>query len=118
MNDSTHSPSDPFAPRLTPTFNATLAPPTPTSTNTPRSVSITMEDYITDGEEKDLDLNMVHDFGGGEGLGVDMRDFTNHVDEHDDAKDGVLGEYNRFLLHRQCARTPAYNMMPHFLYPS
>ncbi|WWC88270.1 uncharacterized protein L201_003177 [Kwoniella dendrophila CBS 6074] len=94
MDASTiNSSSDPFAPRLTPTFSATLAPPTPTSTHTPRSVSITMDEYITDGkEEQDLDLNMVHDFGGAEGLGVDMRDFTNHDDhdDHEEGKDGIL----------------------------
>ncbi|WVR06685.1 hypothetical protein IAU60_003717 [Kwoniella sp. DSM 27419] len=90
LSHTTHSPGDPFAPRLTPTFNATLAPPTPDSQClTPRSVSITMEDYVKvdDGE---LDLNMVHDFGG-EGLGVDMRDFTHHTEENDhDDKDGLL----------------------------
>ncbi|OCF35080.1 hypothetical protein I316_03120 [Kwoniella heveanensis BCC8398] len=122
LTTSTHvKPShadDPFAPRLTPTFSATLAPPTPTSQttqslHTPRSVSINMEDYMTDGtkDEQELDLNMVHDFGG-EGLGVDMRDFTHHGDENDhehdqdheiggrdheheavivDSKDGMLG---------------------------
>ncbi|WWC71150.1 uncharacterized protein I206_105103 [Kwoniella pini CBS 10737] len=97
-----HSPTDPFAPRLTPTFSATLAPPTPTSTHTPRSVSITMEDYITDGkDEQDLDLNMIHDFGAAEGVGVDMRDFTNHNDDHDeqdDAKDGILGKFRSLPL--------------------
>ncbi|WVF69053.1 hypothetical protein IAT40_003827 [Kwoniella sp. CBS 6097] len=134
MNTSSQTPtsdkplsSDPFAPRLTPTFSATLAPPTPTSQtqslHTPRSVSISMEDYMADPskEEQELDLNMVHDFGG-EGLGVDMRDFTHHVDENDhdhdheqdheidrdhgrehegvvvDSKDGMLGESRSCLF--------------------
>ncbi|KAK6907928.1 hypothetical protein I203_101929 [Kwoniella mangroviensis CBS 8507] len=86
-SNNNNTTTDPFAPRLTPT----LAPP-PTS-HTARSVSITMEDYITDGkDDQELDLNMVHDFGGAEGLGVDMRDFTNHdQDEDHDHKDSILG---------------------------
>ncbi|WWD05139.1 hypothetical protein V865_003211 [Kwoniella europaea PYCC6329] len=86
-SNNNNTSTDPFAPRLTPT----LAPP-PIS-HTARSVSITMEDYITDGkDDQDLDLNMVHDFGGAEGLGVDMRDFTNHdQDEDHDHKDSILG---------------------------
>ncbi|WVQ73554.1 hypothetical protein IAR50_003132 [Cryptococcus sp. DSM 104548] len=49
--------------------------------HSPRTVSITMEDYLADdgGEEHQLDMDMVHDFGG-EGMGVDMREFTRHDD--------------------------------------
>ncbi|KAK8864141.1 pheromone receptor transcription factor [Kwoniella newhampshirensis] len=79
---------NPFAPRLTPAFS--LAIPDSVNSKAPRTVSITMEDYITDAkDENGLDLDMVHDFGA-EGLGVDMRDFTNHTEEGEESKEEIL----------------------------
>ncbi|WWD18834.1 hypothetical protein CI109_103289 [Kwoniella shandongensis] len=81
---------NPFAPRLTPAFSLTI--PDTANSKTPRTVSITMEDYITDSkDENGLDLDMVHDFGA-EGLGVDMRDFTNHTEEGEESKEEILNE--------------------------
>ncbi|WVN85687.1 uncharacterized protein L203_100836 [Cryptococcus depauperatus CBS 7841] len=66
----------------------------------PRTVSITMEDYIADDkDEHQLNMDMVHDFGA-DGMGVDMRDFTSdHQNEIDDRS--LLGHHvdNPSLTH-------------------
>jgi hypothetical protein len=51
--------------------------------------------HTPDGEhdavpELDMDMDMAHDFG--EGVGIDMRDFTSHADE--EAKEGMTGEFD------------------------